>query len=1049
MSNFVINIFPPGYLSHSVIIPVWVGVVVISIFNLRFGWVYSGLIVSGYLTPLLLIKPLSVAVIVIESVVTYIIIYFISEFAGRVGLWTNFFGRDRFFAILLVSVFVRIFFDEYFFPILDQFFIQHYNFSINYNDSLHSFGLIIVALIANQLFKPRLINGLLQLFITTLITFLIVKYIFIDHTNFSMSSIIYMYEDISESILSSPKSYIILLVTAFIASRMNLFYGWDYNGILVPSLLALEWTQPMKIFISFLEAYIIYIMGAIALKLPFFKNASIEGARKTLLFFNLGLLYKIILSIIIIKYFPDYKISDYFAFGYILSTLMAIKMFDKVHPILFTRATIQTSAISIIVATLIGYLLVYISYKNSKMESIDLIQNSSLIKQIDTPFIKFIEKLEIEKYTRRDILKVYKPTLKQQLAWSNILSIIDKGYKSDVNRLQTLLNIVKYRIYIIQNRYLLLIPNSDIFNPGLYIWDMNTTNRDTLIELPYPTKEIYMIEASLAIQKALKIQILAISGIEKRDSIHPTSPQSEQYDSLFNIFHKHYLKRGILQIRDTKKESKVFIKKYLPQGINLKFLEENIHHLTINWYPSKRYSIQKNSALGGFVELFLTERDRVDLVSKILSNSSIEIVEDSLSIEELLENWINSAKIDIAPKNSNLYQQPSLKELLFMDRNIISPLIKIVKIIKSKKLSIEHIKHILHTIDISANILGYSVILYENSITKKSFLILYETADIKRYWGTYIFNLSTSKDISIQVPRPKYESFTLEYGTKLFDILNGSSILIAGANPMANSDRSSDILLMNNKENIFNLVSQVIYRESGKDSMNVLQIRGKSSITSLQNSSYNKAVLAYNNGLSKTINLNSTQKYLTNFLKKTLPITIYDGSKNSMGYGANMFQSLYLYESLNNTFNALWLPYNIRYKYYSITDTTHFITQFNSFGFNIIKNNLKKFVNSRGVSKECINPKDIKKIQQYLSSRDIIELINLNRQKDIKVEILLTKSQKVYLVIEDREGKVEFIAKVYTTAPFLIENLKNIDKDLTIFPFNQNTILKMSRECEE
>ena len=1046
MSDFVINIFPSGYLSHSVIIPVWVGVIVISLFNLRFGWVYSGLIVSGYLTPLLIIKPLSVVAIVIESVVTYIIIYFISEFAGRVGLWTNFFGRDRFFAILLVSVFVRIFFDEYFFPILDQFFIEHYNFSINYNDSLHSFGLIIVALIANQLFKPGLINGLLQLFITTLITFLIVKYIFIEHTNFSMSSIIYMYEDISASILSSPKSYIILLVTAFIASRMNLFYGWDYNGILVPSLLALEWTQPIKIFVSFLEAYIIYIMGAIALKLPIFKNASIEGARKTLLFFNLGLLYKIILSIVILKYFPDYKISDYFAFGYILSTLMAIKMYDKVHPILFTRATIQTSIISIVVATLIGYILVYISYETSK-QNINLTVNKYLIKEIDTPLINFLEKLEMERYTQTDILNPYKPTLIEQLAWDNILSIIDKGYKRDILRLEILLDILNYNLFIIQNRYLILKPNSKNFNPGVYIWDMRAKNRDTLIELPYPTNGIYMIESAIALQKALNIEALAISGIEKKDTIHPTTPQANRHGSLFNLFHKHYQKRGILQIRDTKNNSKAFIKRYLPDGINLRYLQEHIKNLQLNWHPSRSYSIQKNSALGGFVELFLNKRDRVNLVSNILSTSSIKIYKDNLSIEELLESWLSSGTIDIAPKNSNFYKKPLLKELLFMDRNIISPIIQIIKSLKDKQLNIDNLKDSLHTIDISANILGYSVILYEEKITKKRFLILYEIADKKRYWGTYIFNLSPSKAISIQVPRPQYESFTLEYGAKLFEMINGYALLISGANPMANSDRSSDILLPSNRVNIFNLISQVIYRESGKDSMNVLQIRGKSSISSLQNSSFNKAVLAYNNGLNKSADINSMQKYLRDFLKKSLPLTIYDGSKDSVGYSADMFQSLYLYESLNDTFNVLWLPYNIRYKYYTLTDPTKFIHQFSSFGFDIIKMDLKEFIDSRGVSRECIKSDTIRRLKQYLSSRDIIELINLKR--DNKLEILLTKSQKVYIAIEDIHSRVKLLTKIYTTAPFLVESLKDIDRDLKLFPFNQNTILKMDRECEE
>ena len=49
---FPIELFPPGALSASVITTVWVGVFVVAFFNLRFGWVLSGLVVPGYLAPL-------------------------------------------------------------------------------------------------------------------------------------------------------------------------------------------------------------------------------------------------------------------------------------------------------------------------------------------------------------------------------------------------------------------------------------------------------------------------------------------------------------------------------------------------------------------------------------------------------------------------------------------------------------------------------------------------------------------------------------------------------------------------------------------------------------------------------------------------------------------------------------------------------------------------------------------------------------------------------------------------------------------------------------
>ncbi|MCB1807573.1 MAG: hypothetical protein KDJ99_21205, partial [Candidatus Competibacteraceae bacterium] len=91
---------------------------------------------------------------------------------------------------------------------------------------------------ANQFWKPGLARGLLGLGVTVGLTYLIVRYGLMELTNFTISRIGYLYEDLASSVLASPKAYIILLTTAFVASRMNLRYGWDFNGILIPSLLA-------------------------------------------------------------------------------------------------------------------------------------------------------------------------------------------------------------------------------------------------------------------------------------------------------------------------------------------------------------------------------------------------------------------------------------------------------------------------------------------------------------------------------------------------------------------------------------------------------------------------------------------------------------------------------------------------------------------------------------------------------------------------------------------------------------------------------------------
>ena len=1052
MFDFVLPIFPSGYLSHSVIVPVWIGIAVISFFNLRFGWIYSGLVVPGYLTPLLLIKPLAVFVIVIEAVVTYLIVYTISEAAAKRGLWTNFFGRDRFFMLLLVSVFVRILFDGWLLPQIDNWFIVHYHFSIDYDDSLHSFGLIIVALIANQIWKPGVIGGLFQLFTTTLITYLIMKYVIIEHTNYSLNSIIYMYEDIAESILSSPKSYIILLVTAYIASRMNLFYGWEYNGILVPSLLALEWAQPMKIFVSLIEAFIIYGIATVVLKLPVLKNASIEGARKTLLFFNIGFVYKILISLIIIHFFPHYKISDYFAFGYLLSTLIAVKIYDKVNIPLFTRATMQTTIVAIIIATAIGYILMLLPKAKLYQEHIQTDFNNSIssISDTNSSLLQFIENSKIKYYTRSDNLQAIEPTITQQEAWQEILYTLDKNWQNSKKDLLKLLNIIHYKMTIIQNRYIALLPNIDSVNWGIYIIDMKSTN-SLMLELPYPVKDNNMIEATLALHKLLESKRVAISGIAKSTPEHPTVEQSQNYNSLYYIFHKHYLNNAILSIYNCNKNQSVLIfKDYLPKDFSLRNLKFILKDLKVSWGRGLKRSIESKSASGGYAQLHLTKNDKTLLISSQLSKNKISVITGDNSIGVMIQNWLNSGFISIAPKNSNLYIPPTLSQMLYMDRSILIPILNILST-KEAKQNREWLKYQLEPVKISAQVLNYNLIWYQEKETNSSYLILYEGKENTRYWGTYIFKINDAKPVMIQIPHPQYEAYTLEYGLELYEAINAKVMLISGATPVSNSDRSSDVLLPKNKDNIFNLISQVLFRESGKESMNAISIRGKSSLEIEQSS---KAILAYDNGLTKSVGLNTTQQFFTNYLKQNIDLMIYDGSKLTAGYGAESFEAGYLEESLNNTFNVLWLPFNMRYEYKRVSNNSSLIAQLESMDIEFIQNSsLTSYIQQLKSANTCMKQNIIDTILHYLSVRDINDIVKLKSNKSIKLQILLTQSNRPYIIILNKKDNTLYaIAKLYSIAPYKIDIVKDKNKITDkIFHFTMSSyaVMEFGDICKE
>ena len=291
MNQFAIPIFPDGSLASSVITTVWVGVFVVCLLNLRFGWVLSGLVVPGYLVPLLIAKPLSALVVLTEASLTYFIFWLVSEKLAAPNRWSSFFGRDRFMGLILVSVAVRLVLDGWLLPVAANVLTDRYGWELDWQHNLHSFGLIVVALLANQIWKPGYLRGMTHALVMIGATFIIVRYGLMEFTNFRIGAVVYLYEDFASSVFASPKAYIILISTCLIASRMNLRYGWDFSGILIPALLALQWYQPWKILTSFVEALIIYLLAIWLLSSRFFANATVEGGRKILLFFNISFFF--------------------------------------------------------------------------------------------------------------------------------------------------------------------------------------------------------------------------------------------------------------------------------------------------------------------------------------------------------------------------------------------------------------------------------------------------------------------------------------------------------------------------------------------------------------------------------------------------------------------------------------------------------------------------------------------------------------------------------------------------------------------------------------
>lgn len=526
---------PQGGLAVSVASTVWVGAVIVCILNLRLGWSLAGLVIPGFLAPLIIMKPIVAVIDIAQGIIAYLIVKYITDFGVRIKKWDSFFGRERFFALIISSVFVRLIFDGLIFKYLGHFLQNKYNYQFDYQDNLNSYGLIVVALIANQFWKEGIAKQIIPFLITITLTCLAVRYGLMEFTNFKLSQIDALYANIDEIFASTPKVYIIILITTLIASRMSLKYGWDYGGILIAALIALQWYSPMRIVMTMCEALIIYGVCSCLLKTKYFEQRNVVHARKVLLFFNIAFLYRILLGDFVMNFLPEQRVIEYYGFGYLLSTLIALKMHENDSSIRVGAMVLYTSLVGFISGSLIAFCLTFITgypesfpnnflpLKNLQTNEKDVEQTSGYINQIIGSYkndINIQAKLPFEPPSLEDIFTmdnfIVNPLVKLVLNYQNF----DESFEKNLKLINGFAEQFKYKITSLQdvatNQNLIILSpvdsNSSTANWGIYIFRLESNN-DQIIEVPRPFDEASTLDFAAHLFNKTQSQFLLIGAV--------------------------------------------------------------------------------------------------------------------------------------------------------------------------------------------------------------------------------------------------------------------------------------------------------------------------------------------------------------------------------------------------------------------------------------------------------------------------------------------------------------------------------------------------------
>lgn len=1004
VNPFPLPIFPPGGLSASVTTTVWIGVFVVAFFNLRFGWVLSGLVVPGYLIPLILLKPLAALVIGVEGILTYFCVWTVSEYCSRWGLWCNFFGRDRFFALVLASMAVRLLLDGWLLPEIGAWVSEHWQWEFDYRNNFHSFGLIIVALIANQFWKPGLGRGLVYVGTHIGCTYLLVRYGLMALTNFNIGRVEYLYEDMASSFLSTPKAYVIVITTAFLASRMNLMYGWDFNGILIPSLLTLLWYEPLRILASFVESAVILNTGIWALRTPWLKKTTIEGARKVLLFFNISFLYKLLLGYTAYWFWPDAKVTDIYGFGYLLPTLMAVKAHDKNITIRLTRATIQVSIVAALAANVIGFGLTLLplwwSHKGTVIATpIDDTTPSTIPSLLDT-----LRKEQVHLKQQRVPNSTLIPLPREMELFAEgvrqLKTYITSREQSDLRTARALLDQVQYDVEEVTGQFVVLRERVPPRGWGLYVIALQTPT-GVGVEVPAPLDEWGTAEAGVRLFQALRGRTLAIAGSGRTTNTDGSADVLTNPHTIYQTFHKIQARRNVLQIRgitpeaehglrqaagaqaadqEVSRQTRLWITSDLPPGLNLATLKEHIAEYHITWGAPRFTNLQRDTTWTDFVELWLDLQDRRTLYLRAMQEQSLVApVSHVERIDGYLQSWLLGQKGEIAERGTNLYTPPTLAELRFFDEEVLSPLTHLIATDYRNGQWSASGQQAVQVVNAAAGTLGYQVVWYRHQQTQQDYLILRERPEqpTRRYWGTYVLRLGEVAPYIIQVPRPLFERNSFEQGVALFERLKAQSILIGGAHPNTNLDGRADIVQPENRQNLFNLTHQVLLRESGTDPRVVLQSRAFGPRPNRPTPTADVLFMTSEGQATQDRMSPLAQRVIQTLKEDGLQVRAIDGSPDTAGFEAgSVAQALYLNQTRNKEFVVLWASLQARARYQWRAESLVQETQFRLAGIASVETDLDTHLTRLGTQAPSpVVPDGLRALlARYINHRDIIAL---------------------------------------------------------------------------
>ena len=291
-----------------------------------------------------------------------------------------------------------------------------------------------------------------------------------------------------------------------------------------------------------------------------------------------------------------------------------------------------------------------------------------------------------------------------------------------------------------------------------------------------------------------------------------------------------------------------------------------------------------------------------------------------------------------------------------------------------------------------------------------------------RSWGTHVFRIGSSAPYIFQAPRPLLDQNSFESAAALFGRLKGRALLTAGAHARTNADGSADLRSAANANNLLNLASQVILRESRREPTIVVEVAAFRPRKGQPQLEADVLVAVAGKSVGHVPGSLPIRRLLDVLDSDGMKFRMVDGKADTIGYEVGpRAPSLYSNIWPHQNFVMLWMSAGTRSTYQQKQLNTGEAVKFLALEIPTNAGNLVERVGRSMTNAPFLGvPKSLARaLDRYVETGDIVALRHAQAAvRNLKIERFIdSKSQQAFALIIDQRGSLHAIANLTPREP--------------------------------